>query len=285
VGNGSTDLIDLLARAFLGPEEDAVISERAFARFGQVVRARNGRARLVPMRDRTHDLEAMAGAVGPSTRLVYVANPNNPTGTWNRRREVDALVRALPEGVVLVLDEAYHEYADDPDYPNGLDYVRAGAPVVVLRTFSKAMGLAGGRVGYLPASPDLVREINKARLPYNLNFFSELAARATIDEWGSLRQTVDRLVAAREDLLDRLGRVPGIRPYPSRANFFLIEFLEADPKAVFEALFRRGVLVRDVTSYPRLARCLRVSVGCESENATFLGALEEALSDAAEGRR
>src|SRR6185503_15929389 len=134
IGNGSTDLIDLLARAFLGPEDNAVISEGAFARFAQVVRARNGRARLVPMRDYTHDLAAMRAAADARTRLVYVANPNNPTGTWNRKRELLALLADLPPEVLVVLDEAYFEYADDPDYPDGVAFVREGRPVAVLRT-------------------------------------------------------------------------------------------------------------------------------------------------------
>jgi histidinol-phosphate aminotransferase len=141
VGNGSTDLIDLVARAFLGPEDNAVISEGAFARFRQVVLARNGNARLVPLRDGTHDLEAMARAVDDRTRLLFVALPNNPTGTWNRSAEVDRLLAALPPEVLVVLDQAYFEYAADvPDaeYPDGVDYVRRGHPVVVLRTFSKA---------------------------------------------------------------------------------------------------------------------------------------------------
>jgi len=156
--------------------------------------------------------------------------------------------------------------------------------LVVLRTFSKAMGLAGLRVGYLLASPEIVREVNKARLPYNVNFFSQAAALAALDEWPALRANVERIVAAREDLLYRLYRVPGVRPYPSRANFILLELAEADPRAVFEAIHRRGVLVRDVTSYPRLQRCLRASVGSEAENEAFLSALRHALEERRFGR-
>ena len=153
--------------------------------------------------------------------------------------------------------------------------------LVVLRTFSKAMALAGLRVGYLLASPDLVREVNKARLPYNLNFFSQAAALAALEEYeGVLAPTVGRLVGERERLLARLADVPGVRAYASDANFFLLECTSADPKAVFAGLLRRGVLVRDVTSYPMLSRCLRVSVGSEEENDAFLHALGTALTEA-----
>jgi histidinol-phosphate/aromatic aminotransferase/cobyric acid decarboxylase-like protein len=148
---------------------------------------------------------------------------------------------------------------------------------VVLRTFSKAMGLAGLRIGYLLAAPELTREINKARLPYNLNFFSQAAALCALEDWEHLRGNVERLVAARDELLHRLYRIPGVRPYPSRANFILFEMAEHDPRQVFEELHARGVLVRDVTSYPRLARCLRVSVGSDEENERFLSALRHAL--------
>ena len=151
--------------------------------------------------------------------------------------------------------------------------------LVVLRTFSKAMALAGLRVGYLLASPEIVREVNKARLPYNLDFFSEAAALAALAEWPVLRANVEKIVGARDDLLHRLYRIPGVRPYPSKANFILLELAEADPRTVFESVYRRGVLVRDVTSYPRLQRCLRVTVGSEAENETFLSALRHALEE------
>jgi histidinol-phosphate aminotransferase len=150
--------------------------------------------------------------------------------------------------------------------------------LVVLRTFSKALGMAGLRLGYLLASPELVREVNKARLPYNVNFFTQAAALAALAERETLSAGVARLVAQREALLPRLRELPGVRPYPSRANFILVELERCDPKAVFAALLARGILVRDVTSYPRLARCLRVSVGTEEENETLLTALREALA-------
>jgi histidinol-phosphate/aromatic aminotransferase/cobyric acid decarboxylase-like protein len=142
------------------------------------------------------------------------------------------------------------------------------------------MALAGLRVGYLLASPEIVREVNKARLPYNLNFFTQAAALAALEEQDVLGGMVQKLVAERERLLAQLADIPGVRAWPSQANFFLLELLEASPKAVFESLYRRGVLVRDVSSYPMLSRCLRISVGAPKENETFLHALGTALGEA-----
>jgi histidinol-phosphate/aromatic aminotransferase/cobyric acid decarboxylase-like protein len=208
-----------------------------------------------------------------SAAVTIVCSPNNPTGTSLPLADVERLC-ADGDGLV-VIDEAYHEFAGETAVP-----LLARHPnLVVLRTFSKAMALAGLRIGYLLASPELVREIDKARLPYNLNFFSQMAALAAIEDQAELDRTVRHLVEARDRLLARLADVPGVRAWPSRANFFLLELLSADPKAVFESLCRRGVLVRDVTSYPMLDRCLRVSVGTDEENEAFLRALGTALGE------
>jgi histidinol-phosphate aminotransferase len=276
IGNGSTDLIDLLARAFLGPEHNAVISERAFARFGQVVRARNGRARLVPMRDSTHDLAAMAAAFDERTRLVYVANPNNPTGTWNRRREVEALIDALPPEVLLVLDEAYFEYADDPDYPDGMEYVLAGAPVIVLRTFSKVYGLAGARVGYGVAAPEVVEAVDTVREPFNSNSFGQAAALAALED----RDHVGRALALNRTEKTRVDaelRRRGLTTLPSLGNFLCVD-TGRDAGLVFRRLLERGVIVRSLRPYG-MARSLRVSIGTAEENGVFLDALDAVLAE------
>jgi histidinol-phosphate aminotransferase len=222
-----------------------------------------------------YDVEALLRSREESRASVtIVCSPNNPTGTCLPLSDVERLCRA-GDGLV-VIDEAYHEFSGETAVP-----LLARHPnLVVLRTFSKAMALAGLRVGYLLASPELVREVNKARLPYNVNFFSQMAALAALEEKEALAASVRRLVAERERLLTRLADFPGVRAFPSRANFFLLECLSADPKAVFASLLRRGVLVRDVTSYPMLSRCLRVSVGTEAEGDAFLHALGTALTEA-----
>jgi len=271
VGNGSVDVLDLVARAFLAPGENAVISEHAFARFRQIVDARNRGARLVSMRDWTHDLEAMAQAVDENTRLVFVANPNNPTGTWNRRAEVESLLAALPRGVLLVLDEAYFEYADDPDYPDGVELVREGAPVLVTRTFSKIHGLGGLRVGYGVAAPEVLDALLVVREAFCTNAVGLAAAGAALDDADHQRRSLElnrtekaRVAAALE------GR--GFTVLPSLCNFLTFDAAE-DGRGLFRRLLVRGIIVRPLDPYG-MPRWLRVSIGTPEENTLFLEALE-----------
>jgi histidinol-phosphate aminotransferase len=275
IGNGSTDLIDLLARAYLGPEDNAIVGEEAFARFRQCVRARNGRARLVPMRDHTHDLEAMARATDARTRLLFVANPNNPTGTWNTRAELDQLLGRLSGDVLLVLDEAYCEYADDPRYPNGVDFVREGAPVAVLRTFSKVYGIAGLRVGYVAAAPEVIEAVDTIREPFNTSSIGQAAALAALEDHGHLRRTLDLNRAERRRVARALAE-RGLRVLPSLTNFVCVD-VGQDGADVWKRLLARGVIVRPLRPYG-LDTWLRVSIGTAEENDTFLEALDAVLA-------
>jgi histidinol-phosphate aminotransferase len=271
-GNGSVEIIDLVARALLGPGDNAVISEHAFVRFRQIVSAHNRGARLVPMGDFTHDLAAMARAIDERTRLVFVANPNNPTGTWNRRAEVEALVSALPASCLLVLDEAYFEYArEEPDYPDGVELVKRGAPVLVTRTFSKVHGLGGLRAGYAVADPELLDAVLVIREAFGTNSVAQAAATAALGDAEHVRRSVDlnrtekaRLRAA---LLER-----GYAVLESLANFVTFDTRESG-RDVFRRLLARGVIVRPLDPYD-MRSWLRVSVGTPEENAAFLSALD-----------
>jgi histidinol-phosphate aminotransferase len=275
LGNGSTDLIDLLARAYLSPGLNAVIADEGFARFRQCVNARNGGARLVPMREHTHDLAAMRDAADLRTRLLFVANPNNPTGTWNTRAELEALLEGLPDEVLLVIDEAYFEYADHPEYPSGLDYVRAGAPVVVLRTFSKVYGLAGLRVGYALCAPEVAEALDTVREPFNTNLVGQAAALAALEDHGHLMRSLDhnRLEKAR---LERALASRGLGVLPSLANFLCVD-VGQEGAEVFERLLTKGVIVRPLRPYG-LDSWLRISVGTAEENDTLLEALDTSLA-------
>ena len=308
-GNGSNEAIEALLLVTVGPGTKVVIPEPTFTLYalmttilgGDPVRVPmachseelgSGRATRNPPSDRriprdparseslgmtgrfSYDLEALVAAQRSSgASVTIVCSPNNPTGTSLAPADVERLCRESDS--LVVIDEAYHEFAGRTVVP----LLERHPNLVVLRTFSKAMALAGLRVGYLLGSPELVREINKARLPYNVNFFSQAAALAALEEKDALASSVRRLVAERGRLLARLADVPGVRAFPSDANFFLLECLSADPKAVFASMLRRGVLVRDVTSYPMLGRCLRVSVGTDAENDAFLHALGTALTE------
>jgi len=316
-GNGSNEAIEALLLVTVGPGTKVVIPEPTFTLYALLTTILGGESVRVPMLSRgapiasglsfrgaavvSRDEESAVASADPSgpgrrrsLRMTFtydvdallaarrawgapvtiVCSPNNPTGTSLDLYDVERLC-GDGDGLV-VIDEAYHEFSARTVVPLLERYPN----LIVLRTFSKAMALAGLRVGYLLASPELVREIDKARLPYNLNFFSQAAALAALEEKDALAVSVHRLVAERERLLARLADVPGVSAYSSDTNFFLVECLSADPKAVFSSMLRRGVLVRDVTSYPRLERCLRVTVGTPEENDAFLHALGTALTEA-----
>jgi histidinol-phosphate aminotransferase len=308
VGNGSNEAIEALLRATVGPGTKVVIPEPTFTLYALLTTILGGELVWVPMSShvtpRSPVTQCEEGSAipadpsGPGPReslrmtfaydtdailaarraneapVTIVCSPNNPTGTSLDLYDVERLC-GDGDGLV-VIDEAYHEFSAQTAVP----LLERHPNLIVLRTFSKAMAMAGLRVGYLLASPDLVREITKARLPFNLNFFSQAAALAALEEKDALAVSVHRLVAERERLLARLADVPGVRAFASDANFFLVECLAAEPKAVFSSMLRRGVLVRDVTSYPRLERCLRVTVGTPEENDAFLHALGTALTEA-----
>lgn len=283
-GNGSNELIEALLLVTVSPGTKVVIPQPTFTLYSLMTTILGGEPVLVPLRREApgaangfgYDADALLAAREASgASVTIVCSPNNPTGTSLPLADVERLCAASDS--LVVVDEAYHEFSGRSAVP-----LLARHPnLVVLRTFSKAMALAGLRLGYLLASPDLVREVNKARLPYNVNFFSQAAAIEAIEEYEPvLAPTVRALAAERERLLVRLADVPGVRAHASDANFFLLELTGADPGAVFAALLRRGVLVRDVTSYPMLSSFLRVSVGSAEENDAFLHALGTALTEA-----
>jgi histidinol-phosphate aminotransferase len=273
-GNGSNEMIEALLMVTVSPGTRVVIPQPTFTLYALLTRVLGGEPIAAPLGpDLEYDLDALRSARRSARApLLILCTPNNPTGSWIAPDRIAELC-AEEDGLVIV-DEAYHEFSGASAVPLLFHYPN----LVVLRTFSKAMAMAGLRLGYLLASPDLVREVNKARLPYNINFFTQTAAIAALAEPESLAEGVRRLVALRESLCAALGALPGLRVYPSRANFLLLELVEKDPKIVFDFLARRGVLVRDVTSYPRLSRCLRASVGSASENETLVATLREMLA-------
>lgn len=273
-GNGSNELIEALLLVTVGAGTRVVIPEPTFTLYALMTGILGGEAVRVPLGP---DLEYDAGALRRAQResgaaVTIVCTPNNPTGGILPLPEIERLCDEC-DGLIVV-DEAYHDFSGISAVP----LLAAHSNLVVLRTFSKAMSLAGARVGYLLASPELVTEVNKARLPYNLNFFSQMAALATLEEWSAFRRVVDALVGERERVFEALRSMAGVKPYPSKANFILFELAGADPKGVFEALYADGVLIRDVTSYPRLGRALRVTVGSPAENDAFLASLRKTLS-------
>jgi histidinol-phosphate aminotransferase len=274
LGNGSNDLLDMVARAFLGPGRRSVYAQHAFAVYPIATRAVGAQGVEVPARDFGHDLPAMARAT-QGAGVVWLANPNNPTGTWFNREAFEAFLASVPESVIVVLDEAYGEYVDDARYPDGLDYVARHPNLVVTRTFSKAWGLAGLRVGYAVSSAPVADLLNRVRQPFNVSVPALAAAEAVLDDGDYLARSAqlnrEGLAQVREGLAAlQLAQIPSI------GNF--ITFDCARPALpVFQALLREGVIVRPVGNYG-LPDHLRVSIGLPAQNARFLAALRKVLA-------
>jgi len=281
LGNGSNDVLVMLAEAFLTTEVEAVYSQYAFAVYPIAVQATGAQARVAPALPDGHpmalghDLDAMARLVNEKTRIVFVANPNNPTGTWVDAAALRQFIQKLPPSTLVVVDEAYIEYVDDASFPDTSRWLAEFPNLVVTRTFSKAYGLAGLRVGYALAHPDVAGLLNRVRQPFNVNSVALAAARAALEDEEHLRKSV---ATAREGMrqveagLDQLG----VRHSPSQGNFLLVDC--GRPAAgVYEDMLRQGVIVRPVGNY-QLPNHLRLTMGTQPQNQRMLAALEHALS-------
>ena len=280
VGNGSNDVLDLVGRAFLGPGREAVYSQYAFAVYPLVTQAVGATARVAPAlapdaaQPYGHDLEAMAAQITGRTHVVFIANPNNPTGTWVEAAALRRFLDALPAGVLCVVDEAYFEYVDEPDYPDTTQWLGRYPNLLVTRTFSKVYGLAGLRVGYGLMDPSVAELLNRVRQPFNVNSLAQAAALAGLDDTEHLRRSVELnrqgLRALEADLRER-----GMGFIPSVGNFLCVDTgREAGP--VYEGLLREGVIVRPVGSYG-LPGFLRVTVGTPAQNRRVVAALDKVL--------
>jgi len=273
VGAGSDGLVDGLSQIALDPGDGIVCGWPSFPSYAIDARKLGAVPRTIPLRDDRYDLEAMLDAITPRTKLVYVCHPNNPTGTMNTRAELDAYFDAVPDHVVTVLDQAYFEYIDDPDYPDGIaEYLEAGRRVVVLRTFSKIFGLAGVRVGYALASPAVVTALSKVRRAFDITTPAQEAALASLDD----RHEVERRRlenAAQRPELERILREHGLEPAgPAVANFLYCDLGE-DSRPLFEQLLREGVIVRPTHGFGG-PTAIRVTVGTAEENAFLAEALD-----------
>lgn len=278
VGNGSDELLHLIGLLFLdGPNDNIIVGYPSFSRYDASAYLANAELVRVPLNgDYAHDLQAMADAVNENTRLVYVANPNNPTGTIVTKAEFDAFLDRIPERVMVILDEAYYEFAaDQTEYPNSLDYVKAGRNVIGMRTFSKAYGLAGIRLGYAFVPGYICDAIDRAREPFNVNLLAQAAGVAAIGD----DEYVARTVAVNREGLDRLNAAfekVGAKPVKSFANFVFAD-LGQPAKPIFEALLKEGVITRSghVLGAPN---CLRVSVGTPDEIDYFIEKLFKVMN-------
>lgn len=271
VGNGSNELIEMIVRAFLRLGEEVVVAAHAFAIYRLVVQAAGGRTIFVPHKGFAFDLEAMAAAITPRARIVFLDNPNNPTGTIYFRQQWEEFLARVPPGVFVVVDDAYAEFVNDPRYPNSLEYHREGRLLVTLRTFSKIYGLAGLRIGYGVSSAEVIDALNRVRQPFNVNSLAQVAALAALEDHEHVRRTQETVWAGMIYLQKELERL-GLKYAPSWANFLLVEI----GASMYERLLSEGVIVRPMESYgfPGYAR---VTIGTRTENERFIRALEKLL--------
>ena len=283
LGNGSNDVLDMIARAYLGQGREAIFSEYAFAVYPISTQAVGAKAQIAKALDADHeenpyghDLDAMAALINEDTRVIFIANPNNPTGTWLKQDELKAFINKVPKDIIVVVDEAYCEYVQHDEYPNALGWLDQYPNLVVVRTFSKAYGLAGLRVGYAVCHEDIADMLNRVRQPFNVNALSLAAATAALQDDEHLQQCIDMNTKGIK-FWRAACQYRGLDYIPTVGNFITIDF-EQDAMPIYEALLREAVIVRPIGNYG-LPNHLRISISTPEDNQRCLDALDKVLSD------
>jgi histidinol-phosphate aminotransferase len=275
-GAGSDEIIMMLARAFLSPEDNSVMASHTFSQYKHNVMVEGAEPITVPLKDGTHDLDAMLACVNSRTKIVWICNPNNPTGTLVSLEKIRAFMEKVPDHVLVVLDEAYYEYIAPEDYGNSLDLLKAYKNVIILRTFSKIHGLAALRVGYGIGHPDVLRSINQVREPFNTSRLGQAAAMASVKDPQFIEECRRKNAEGLQYLNEQFTRL-GLKAFPSYTNFIMVD-VKKPAGAVFDALLRKGIIVRGghQLGFPT---SLRVTVGTRDQNEKFIRALEQVLNE------
>ena len=276
-GNGSDEIIGMAMRTFAGEGDEVIIAKPTFIMYEIASQLANARIKFIPVRkDLKHDLVRMKEAITDRTKIIFIANPDNPTGTYVTKKELDAFFKGLPANVVVFLDEAYFEFANRAfgDYPNGMDYLdRPG--VIVSRSFSKAYGLAGLRIGYGVSSPEVISYMERTREPFNVNLLAQKAAEAAVDDVAFLKKTL-ALATAEKNFLYLEFKKMNLPYFDSATNFVLVD-IKTDCKVAFTNLLKEGVIVRDMKAWG-FDTYIRVTVGTRAENRKFIEALKRVLA-------
>ena len=275
LGNGSNEILELLARTFLTPEHEVIFSQHAFAVYPIVTQSVGAIAKVIPAVDYGHDLTAMLAAITDKTRLIFIANPNNPTGTYLTADALNSFLAAVPEQCVCVLDEAYYEYVAEADYPDSVAWLEQYPNLIITRTFSKAYGLAGLRIGYGLSSPAMADLLNRVRQPFNNNALALVAAEAALNDSDYLQATIALNKTGMQQLITSFDEM-GLAWIPSVGNFIAVD-LKREAASINTALLHKGVIVRPVANY-ELPNHLRISIGTEVENNLFIEALKAVLA-------
>lgn len=272
-GNGSNEIIELAIRTFMRPGDEAVMARQAFVVYKLIVQAVGGISQEVPLRNFTHDLEAIGAAISARTRIVFLANPNNPTGTIFRKAAWENFLKQIRSDVLIIVDEAYFEYVEAADYPNSLDYHQQGKTLLTLRTFSKLYGLAGLRIGYGIADKEIISLMHRVRQPFNVNAPAQWGALAALDDREHVRRSVENNQQGLKYLTAEFARL-GIEYVPSHANFILLRVGKGED--VFNRLLAQGIIVRPMAGY-QFPEYLRVTIGTMDENRKFIDGLRKAV--------
>jgi len=274
LGNGSSDILEFIVKCFVSDGDEVMVSQHAFAIYGLVTKMAGGKCVQIPAKNWGHDLEAMAAAVTEKTKIIFVTNPNNPTGTWNTKIQLEAFLQKVPSNVLVLLDEAYFEYVDKTDYPSGIDYLEQYPNLVVTRTFSKAYGLASLRVGYGVCSESLADLLNRVRPPFNVNSLALAAAVACLKDENFARQSKELNDQGMNQLQAGFDQL-NLSWIPSVGNFICFA-VPGRAMEIFQGLLAKGVIIRPVANY-EMPDHLRVSIGTQAENQQFLLALKSLL--------
>jgi histidinol-phosphate aminotransferase len=274
VSNGADNLILMIANAFLNEGDEVVMAHPTFPVYTNVTQIMGGKPVRVKLKDFTHNLDGMLKKVNRKTKLVFICNPNNPTGTTVTQEMFDRFLSELPDRVIVILDEAYGDFVEDPFYPNGLDYINDRKPMIVLRTFSKVYGLAGLRIGYALGREDLIACLYQVRDPFPVHRLAQVAAVAALGDQDHVLKSIQLVYAGKRYLSKELDKL-GLLYVPSQANFIFIDF-ERDSEAVFKALLHEGIIIRPgkTWAYPT---CARVTIGRMEDNERFIKALTKIL--------
>ncbi|RJQ40347.1 MAG: histidinol-phosphate transaminase [Nitrospiraceae bacterium] len=266
LGNGSNELIDIAVRTFLAPGDEAVMAHPSFVVYSMAVQAGGGKAIQVPLRDYRHDFGAMLNTVTPKTKMLFIANPNNPTGTMNTQEELDGLMAKIRDNMLVIVDEAYYEYVMNSGYADSFKHFRAGRNILILRTFSKIYGLAGLRIGYGIAHQEIIAEMNKVRPPFNTNSLAQKAAIEALKDKGHIKKSKEINNKGKSYLYKELSSL-GIRHVPTEANFIYMPV--ADSMDIYKKLLHNGIIVRP------MGPAIRVTIGLPEENRRFIKTLKK----------
>jgi histidinol-phosphate aminotransferase len=268
LGNGSNEIIELALRTFLRPGDEAIMAHPSFVVYSMIVQAAQGKNIIVPLRDYRHDLDAMASNITEKTRIIFIASPNNPTGTITTKAEMDRFLEKVPDGILVIVDEAYFEYVVSPDYADCMNYIKQGRDILILRTFSKIYGLAGLRIGYGLAKKSIISEMDKVRQPFNVNELAQRAALAALRDEEHIKRS-KRINEKGKRYLYREFKAMNIRFVPTEANFIYIILEDDIATQLYNKLLKKGIIIR-----PMGPREMRVTIGLPNENKRLIEALK-----------